>query len=329
MDLLDNYLNAVRWNLPRSAKADDIIAELRDVMSSRIEDREESLDRPLTRDEVSAVLRDFGHPLVVAARYDTHQWLIGPDIFPFYLFSLKVVLAICALILVIQGAASAVFGSHDVIHTLTHTIGGGFWSLLGNAGLVTLIFAVIERTGWLTNHLKEWKPENLPDLSEFNLKGIQFKPQKGWESAFGLAVGIAVILWWAGLIHIPIMSNVPGLQIKLAPIWQDLWWPIMILLVVGQISTLVAWLRPRWKAIRAVLSVGTTAGGLILLSMIYAAGHWIDVSAPNLPAAQLADIQEGINTGLHVAIIAAGVVWALQCLKELWLIWGRPLPLPF
>ncbi len=329
MDLLDNYLNAVRWNLPRAARADDIIAELRDVISSRIEDREEALDRSLTRDEISNVLRDFGHPLVVAARYDTHQWLIGPDIFPFYLFSLKVVLAICAVILVIQGVASVLFGSHDVIRALMQMVGGGFWSLLGNAGLVTLIFAVIERTGWLTEHLKEWKPEHLPDLSELNLKGIQPKPQKGWESAFEVAVGIAVILWWTGLIHIPIMSNVPGMQIKLAPVWHDLWWPIMILLVARLIHNLVMWQRPRWKAIRVVLAVGTTAGALALLGTIYAAGHWVDVWAPNLPADQLAQIQQGINMGLHWAIIVVGVIWTIGCLQELWRIWGRRLPLPF
>jgi hypothetical protein len=329
MDLLDRYLNAVRWNLPRAARADDIIAELRDVISSRIEDREESLDRSLTQSEVSDLLRDCGHPLVMASRYGTHQSLIGPDIFPFYLFSLKVVLSICALILVIQGAANVLFGSHDVMHALMQMVGGGFWSLLGNAGLVTLIFAVIERTGWLTEHFREWKPEDLPDLSDVNLKGIQPKPQRGWESAFEVAVGIAFILWWAGLIHIPIMSNVPGMQIKLAPVWHDLWWPILILLVARLIHNLVAWLRPRWKAIRAVLSVGTTVGALALLGIIYKAGHWVDVWAPNLPAKQLADIQDGINTGLHVAIIVVGVIWVFGCLQELWRIWGRPLPLPF
>jgi hypothetical protein len=58
----------IRWNLPRAAKADDIAAELRDVIASRIEDREESLGRPLAEKEVSALLREFGHPLVVAAR---------------------------------------------------------------------------------------------------------------------------------------------------------------------------------------------------------------------------------------------------------------------
>ena len=54
MDLIERYLNAIRWNLSGD-KADDIIAELRDVIASRIEDREEMLGRALTRAERKAL----------------------------------------------------------------------------------------------------------------------------------------------------------------------------------------------------------------------------------------------------------------------------------
>ena len=42
MELLDRYLQAVRFWLPR-AEQDDMIAELRDDLNSQIEDRESSL----------------------------------------------------------------------------------------------------------------------------------------------------------------------------------------------------------------------------------------------------------------------------------------------
>ena len=66
MDLIDRYLTAIRWNLPRGSNADDILAELRDVIANRIEEREDALGRPLDEKEVGALLREFGHPLVVA-----------------------------------------------------------------------------------------------------------------------------------------------------------------------------------------------------------------------------------------------------------------------
>jgi hypothetical protein len=47
MNLLERYLQAIDWALPRG-KADDILAELRDVLTMRMEDREEALGRPIT-----------------------------------------------------------------------------------------------------------------------------------------------------------------------------------------------------------------------------------------------------------------------------------------
>jgi hypothetical protein len=64
MDLIDRYLDTVRWLLPR-AQRDDIIAELRDELMSQREDRGAELGRPLNRNEQEALLRDYGHPVLV------------------------------------------------------------------------------------------------------------------------------------------------------------------------------------------------------------------------------------------------------------------------
>jgi len=317
MDLIDRYLSAVRWNLPRAAKADDILAELRDLIASRIEDREESLGRALSGAEISAVLRDFGHPLVVAARYGTQQSLIGPDLFPFYWFSLKIVLALTLVLLVLSGAAGILFEGHPV-RSLAHAFDGAWWSLLGNAGLVTLIFAVIERTGWLTDHLKRWSPEHLPDLRDFQLKT---KPKSAWEAGFEIVFGVGFLLWWAGLIPLPIAwSNVKGLVLTPDPIWIAMWWPILALMIARLAFNLVQWLRPRWKAVRIVLNLATTAGAVATLVLIYQTGHWITASSATLPAARVAEIERSANLGIHYAIIVVGVIWIFQCAKEVWVV---------
>ena len=68
MTLVDRYLRAVRDHLPRGQQ-DDIIDELSDSIQSQIEDQEANLGRPLGEDEQVALLRGFGHPMAVAARY--------------------------------------------------------------------------------------------------------------------------------------------------------------------------------------------------------------------------------------------------------------------
>ena len=68
MTLIVRYLNAVRDHLPRGEQ-DDIINELSDNLRSRFEDEEAARGRPLVEEEEVAILKEFGHPMAVAARY--------------------------------------------------------------------------------------------------------------------------------------------------------------------------------------------------------------------------------------------------------------------
>src|ERR1700722_11050145 len=91
MELLDRYLQAVRFWLPK-AQQDDIIAELSSDLRSQIDDREMELGRPLDEAELEGILRRCGSPILVASRYRPQTQLIGPALFPIYLFVLKLVL---------------------------------------------------------------------------------------------------------------------------------------------------------------------------------------------------------------------------------------------
>ena len=78
MALLDRYLLAVRLFLPR-AQQKDIIRELSEDIRSGIEDKEGSLGRPLTEAEQEAVIKQFGHPALLAGRYGPRQhWYCSP-----------------------------------------------------------------------------------------------------------------------------------------------------------------------------------------------------------------------------------------------------------
>src|SRR5580704_10814972 len=95
MELLSKYLQAVKPGLPR-AERDDILAELSEEIRTQIDDKQAELGRDLTEDEEAAILTGFGHPLMVAGRYQRHSGslafgreLIGPDLFPFYMRGVK------------------------------------------------------------------------------------------------------------------------------------------------------------------------------------------------------------------------------------------------
>jgi hypothetical protein len=105
MEMLDRYLKAVQSCLPETQR-EDIVNELGENLRAQFEDKEGELGRPLTEAEVEVILKQHGHPLVVAGRYRQdqrsvafgHQW-IGPVLFPFYIRVLKFNLGLTSLVL--------------------------------------------------------------------------------------------------------------------------------------------------------------------------------------------------------------------------------------
>ena len=80
MELLDRYLQAVRFWLPKTQQ-DDIIAELSEDLQSQIDDKEREFGHSLSSDQVSAILKRCGSPILVASRYRNQTYLIGPVLF--------------------------------------------------------------------------------------------------------------------------------------------------------------------------------------------------------------------------------------------------------
>src|SRR5687768_16137106 len=93
MDLIENYIWSVRLFLPKDLR-DDVARELAEDLASQAADKQTELGRPLTDAEQAALVKQYGHPMVMAARYRRGRNLIGPIFFPIYLQVLKLILGI-------------------------------------------------------------------------------------------------------------------------------------------------------------------------------------------------------------------------------------------
>ena len=168
MDLVESYLKAVAAQLPKATR-DDIVAELRDEIMGRLEALEDRLGRTPSDDEVEALLREVGHPLTVAARYRSGpQALIGPELYPWWLFAVKTALLVMACVTLIGLAARVLAG--DIY--AGQAIGQAFASLFSGAvsviGVVTLIGFVLERQEKKPDFIARWR---VKDLGLFELGG--------------------------------------------------------------------------------------------------------------------------------------------------------------
>ena len=310
MDMVERYLEAVAAQLSAEER-DDIIAELRDLILSRVEAKEEALDRSLTDDEREAILKEIGHPLVVAARYRKGpDSLIGPELFPYWLYGVKAGLLILLVVSGIGLFIRLISGTADAGQDIAQAFHGFFGSGLTLIGALTLAGAIMEHYAIRPKWLTDWR---VKDLSAFGLSdpswwgasvksasdrmgagsGPGMRPMwrtrtmrvhrnPGTEAAFSfLAVGLFV-LWWVGLVHFPGLSvmRIDGdlVSVSPAPIWAVLFVPIL-LYALGQMGIdLFTLIRPQAARMRAVLAILVAVAGLWLTWNIFEAGHWFTLS---------------------------------------------------
>jgi hypothetical protein len=81
MTWVARYVSGVKRYLPRRTR-NDIGDELRSILEDKIEEAEANRGRPLEEADVVSIIRRFGHPLEVAARYQNRGALINESLFP-------------------------------------------------------------------------------------------------------------------------------------------------------------------------------------------------------------------------------------------------------
>ena len=181
MNLVDQYLRAVSILLPK-AHREDIVAELRDTILSRIEAREAELGRPLTDDETEAVLREVGHPLVVAARYrEGPQHVVGPAIYPYWAFAVKVGVAIQVVVAVLVLFARALAGG-DFAYALGRAIDSTVGGIFVLVGVATVAAWLIERQGFRIGYFETW---HVRDLRYLEFAAWDWETVRDWLAGRG------------------------------------------------------------------------------------------------------------------------------------------------
>ena len=308
MDMLEDYLRAVSRLLPR-AKREDIIAELRDEILTRIEIKEGELGRTLTPDETEQLLRDFGHPIVVAARYrDGPQYSVGPALYPFWIFAVRlaVILEVVISGLVFFGRIMAGANPAEALGT---AIGSGITGAMTLIGFATVAAWIIERKGITIGYFNTWRVRDLSfldfaawdwtDVSDWmtTRKPHQDAPRPhsayyGWnlhQSSAGrgvsaIAFGVVLILWWVGVLSFglaPIPVDFAGLHLDpgaLATVdWPALkavvYWPVLAYFAAVVLfgAAILAW--PRGVRLRGVIDM---AIGLSVIGLF----SWVWISSP-------------------------------------------------
>ncbi|MGZ3403144.1 MAG: hypothetical protein ACXWKN_07700 [Phenylobacterium sp.] len=307
MDLIERYLAAVGRSLP-SKQAPDIKAELRDLLLSRVEEQEAERGRPLDRAELEALLIDFGHPLEVAARYRKAQHLIGPEVYPFWWASVKMMLAIVAgayLVLIILGEIE-----QKTPAEFNRAVPSVWYVAVYLFGIITLAFMGFERFG-KTAFLRRWKPRNLPPATG--------KTRSRFEVAAEVTMDVVFLLWWLGAIHFRDFVTWPAtLTVELAPVWTAWKWPIVGYAAMEIAVNLLVIVQPGALRFNALASIVRYAVGVVIFSQIFQAGHWLVIGGSALLEHSRPTIQANFDLGMKIGVGFTIVAFAFRIGQELW-----------
>jgi hypothetical protein len=284
MELLDRYLQAVEFWLPKRQRQ-DIIAELSEDLRSQIEEQETELGRKLKDEEVEAILKRCGSPLVVASRYLPQRYLIGPALFPVYRFVLGVLVlgAVVPRSLIWLG-----FVIVDPAHSGYLHMENLWTTVLYFVFFTTVTFALIEGSGAKLGNLDCWNPRKLPPLRNPNRI-----PRS--STLCEIAVSAVCYLWFVRLFWPRPVVDFYGAEITLAPIWKLLFAVMVLSAAINLAIYLVNLFRPYWTRPRAtlrLLSDGLGAGGFCWLLK---APVLVGISAPSLSASKAIDVTALIN----------------------------------
>jgi len=321
MELLDRYLQAVRFWLPK-AQQQDIIAELSEDLRSQVEEKETALGRSLSEAELEAILKQRGRPVLVANRYLPQASLIGPVLFPIYTFVLKVV-ALCYLVpwVLVWIGLMSFSASYRAEHTAAGWLGAvvAGWSALWFTtfvalSTVTLVFAILERVQAKSRFLEDWNPRKLPAV-----RNPTVISRTG--SVIEVVVNLACVAWWIDIMSRPVILDRPEIRITLAPVWRYFFWSFLFLALINTALAAANLARPYWTVARASVRLATDCAGVALFCWMLKVGAIAEIAGANIPAARAVEITNMVNLGLaraFPAALAAGVAIALADLYRIY-----------
>jgi hypothetical protein len=316
MDLIARYLQAVRFWLPKEQQ-DDILAELSQDLNAQVEEQEERLGRKLNELEVETLLRQRGSPIQVANRYLPQRSLIGPLLFPIYLFVLKVV----SLCLLIPAGVGLVAGA--ISGPLRPMVNGGWEPPFGHIGaqlwsawfsamaVVTLVFAVLERTQVKAEILEKWDPRKLPPLRPKHVI-----PRT--SSAIEVAVNLCVLVWWGWNMAAPLDLRFGNVHVLLAPKWEMFFWGILALTMASTVVAAVNFVRPYWTPARVTARLCLDVAGAVFFCWVLKANLLATIDWPGATPEKSALVVEMVNQWMARAFPIAILICLLIAAVNAW-----------
>ncbi|MCQ3938166.1 MAG: hypothetical protein DPW18_14115 [Chloroflexi bacterium] len=313
MNLIDRYVAEVGRRLLLVKSRKDIENELRSTLEDMLEERAQKSGKPADEAMQMELLKEYGAPAKVAETYNPNPYLIGPRIFPFFMFILKIVVAAVALGLGIATFIQIINLSPMSAVQLLETISKGILNIISTSiavfGNMALIFALIERFAPIADFKmdedKEWDPASLQKEPE---------PQdiKIWEPILAIVFTFIALSLFNFNPHLIGIYHLDEGEWKVIPLLSEAffrWLPLLNIAWVVEIILNGMLLRSgKWTTSTRLISIGTKLFQVVILALLFTGPSILAVTPASLAVGGITDpeaaqtLSQLAHTGMKIAL---------------------------
>jgi hypothetical protein len=335
MDLINLYVKEVGSHLPEKMRA-DIELEIRTLIEDMLADEGEKEGRQPDQEMIVSILEKMGPPDKVAASYQPPRYLIGPQLFPHYTNTLRIVLGVVTILAALAVGVSAgarVDPPPNILEVIGIIITGVLDALFRAFAIVTLIFAAIQFfEPEFKSKARKWDPRKLKSFPDQERVGI---PGALGEIVVSILALVVFNFYghWIGLntiqdggwVHFPILTED---FFRYLP-WLSLIWIIqavfhVLLIVRGRWNVPLRWTTAVISSLTILILAWILSSPAIVALPIEA----IEVMGWALSPEEIQQINQGLNTSVRLII---GIVVAFEIVdvgKQLYKLFQKRLPEP-
>ena len=315
MGLLDRYLDAVRFWLPREQQ-DSIIAELGDDIRSQIEETEASMGHRLSEDELAALLKQRGHPMLMAGRYLPQRSLIGPLLYPAYVVALRVVVlwVLIPVFVLIVGPVTIATAANPTAASF-QTLWSLGMSCVFALGVVTLVFAILERHP--IREIENWDPRKLPRIVRTRPVNDPGGPIPRSTAIAELVFGVIFTGFCIQVAWYRAGFDLEPVHVAFAPVWRLVYFPALAIFAVGIVTGWTGLMWPTRARLRATIRLATDALMFTVLALLTNANSWFVLTSAKLTVSQLAEITKWVDLGVKIMLASAAIITAIDVVQEI------------
>jgi hypothetical protein len=302
MKLIDRYVTEVGRNLPLVRGRKDIEKELRSTLEDMLEDRARKSGQPVDETLEIDLLKEYGAPQTIAQTYNPQPYLIGPRMFPFFVFVLKIVITVVTIVLLvltgIEIATLSPMAGPDFVKAVWDGLTGVVGAAIAAFGNIVLVFAILERfvpaSEFQMDEEKEWDPASLkkePEPDEVKI----------WEPILAIVftfIAISIFNFNPQWLVIPIIADdkaafIPALTeafFRWLP-WINIGWVAEIVMNGMLIRT------GRWTISTRLVSIGIKVFQVVILYFLFTGPSILAVTPESLQASGVFDADAAQTLG--------------------------------